>query len=181
MASFLRDFLRFHMKHELDFNRRWDETAASYFYLSYLSVVTLMNLHMLLLQHDFILVWFRFFLFWLTWAFFWDSYRCTPGSLPALSVHITAKETKENIYFQTRHHFHSAAWAPSIAELLWSAPCGTGSSVVSALSCKCHLTWLWPTCCSKPPLVFTRLWMGRILPVHKSHRQTSCSGSFFLR
>lgn len=79
----------------------------------------------------FILVWFRFFLFWLTWAFFWDSYRCTPGSLPALSVHITAKETKENIYFQTRHHFHSAAWAPSIAELLWSAPCGTGSSVVS--------------------------------------------------
>lgn len=102
----------------------------------------------------FILVWFRFFLFWLTWAFFWDSYRCTPGSLPALSVHITAKETKENIYFQTRHHFHSAAWAPSIAELLWSAPCGTGSSVVSALTCKCHLTWLWPTCCSKPTLVF---------------------------
>lgn len=28
------------------------------------------------------------------------------------------------------------------------------SSVVSALTCKCHLTWLWPTCCSKPTLVF---------------------------
>lgn len=43
---------------------------------------------------------------------------------------------------------------PSIAELLWSAPCGTGSSVLSALSCKCHLTWLRPPCCSKPTLVF---------------------------
>lgn len=29
--------------------------------------------------------------------------------------------------------------------------------------------------------VFIRLWMGRIRPVHKSHLQTSCSGSFFLR
>lgn len=87
----------------------------------------------------FILVWFHFFLFWLTWAFFWDSYRCTPASLPALSVHITAKETKENIYFQTRHHFHSAAWAPSIAELLWSP--SVGQEVQLSLPSRANVTW----------------------------------------
>lgn len=115
-----------------------------------------MILHLLLflIAAFLILFWSGSVSFCFDWLELFLGYRCTPGSLPALSVYITAKETKENIYFQTRHHFCSAARAPSIAELLWSAPCGTGSSVVSALSCKCHLTWLWPTCCSKPTLVF---------------------------